>query len=1244
MSRSRKFLAGFAAVFVLVAAGLLWLAATEPGLRALVRIVTPLVPGELVIADASGRLLGPMMLRGVDYRDAGTGVAVAGFELDWQPKRLLGGTLLIERLQVGNVAVSLPAATEDSPKAAPLPDLRLPVALELQDVRLAELQVRVADGEPLQVESIALTGQWSGDQVTIDRLLVSLPQAQLEVSGKAGLSAAAATALQLAWQVQPPNSPAWAGEGSVAGNWNRFELQHQLAAPLAASLTAVLEEPLGELRWSGALDIPTTGLQALGPTLPEAQLGAALKASGDLQRINIEGDLQTDYAAEALYTVGVHGKAAQIAEDRWRIEPLAVTREDVQLRLSGETDLAGQALALEIGWEQLGWPFVEPQWQSRRGQLTITGALSDYRLAANLELGGVQLPPGSWSLAGQGSAEHLRVSELDGSVLDGHVTASGELTWRDGLRWTLSLAGDALDPGRHWREWPGRVSGTVRSEGQYSEGAPSFSLVADSLRGTLREYPVQAGLQLRVAQSDWFVDQLELQSGDARIKARGQLTQQWDLDWQAEVPRINELLPRWHGAVSSQGSMSGPRTQPLVAATASMTGLRGPKLRAETATLKVNASLVDSDAPLTAELAASGVNLAGRSIDRLSARSDGTLGNHQVNVEAQGVGHALRIDLRGQWREPLWRGELATADWELPETGRWALTRPINLEAGGDLLKLPQTCWQQAEAGLCVQLSGGVQQGWQGDGELRHWPLARLQPWLPTDAELTASIDARASGQLSAAGLLIGDARISIAPGNVTWSVDDNRETVSHGPGEVSVQVDAGGARLSSKFELVAGDTVLATVVLPGFRPGKDAADQSLRGEVHAQLRDPGLMEALFAEVERLKGEVAAEVQLSGTLAAPAIQGFAELRDAEVSIVPAGIRLTALNLRASGDQQGRVAVTASAQSGPGDLQLKGRLELKPEQPWSGRFAITGNGFEAINLPEARVLASPDLQLALQPGRLDLKGVLTIPEARLEPRDFSGAVSPSRDVVLVDDQSGVEERMAVYTQVQVVLGDKVEFDGFGLKGRFGGELKVVDEPQRVTTARGALRVLDGSYTAYGQDLAIEQGRLLFTGGPVDNPGLDVRAVRKVSDVTAGVSVGGTLLDPEFNLFSTPPLSQADTLSYLLLGRPLARASSAEGQLLFQAASSLGMKGGNLLAETIGSSFGLDEVAVTGGDTLEEAALVIGKYLSPRLYVNYSVGLFDTANQLRMRYEMSRRWSLQTETGTATGADLLFTLER
>jgi translocation and assembly module TamB len=226
---------------------------------------------------------------------------------------------------------------------------------------------------------------------------------------------------------------------------------------------------------------------------------------------------------------------------------------------------------------------------------------------------------------------------------------------------------------------------------------------------------------------------------------------------------------------------------------------------------------------------------------------------------------------------------------------------------------------------------------------------------------------------------------------------------------------------------------------------------------------------------------------------------------------------------------------------------------------------------------------------------------------------------------------------------VILGDDVEVDVLGLHAEPTGSLLIVEAPDRPTTATGELEVSEGTFQAYGQDLTIERGRLVFAG-PVTDPGIDLRAFRRASDgVVAGLDATGTLRAPEVTLWSEPPMAQSEQLSYLLLGRPLDQASASDGDVLANAATSLGIKGGNLLGKRLAARYGLEEARIEGGSR-DEASLVLGKYLSPRLLVGYGIGLFEAVNTFRIRYLLTDALALEAMTGEGTSADLLYTLER
>jgi translocation and assembly module TamB len=251
------------------------------------------------------------------------------------------------------------------------------------------------------------------------------------------------------------------------------------------------------------------------------------------------------------------------------------------------------------------------------------------------------------------------------------------------------------------------------------------------------------------------------------------------------------------------------------------------------------------------------------------------------------------------------------------------------------------------------------------------------------------------------------------------------------------------------------------------------------------------------------------------------------------------------------------------------------------------------------------------------------------------------------VVIVGGPGAVEERQdrELSARVRLVLGEDVDVDVLGLKAKPRGSILVVDRPGQATRGFGELELREGTFKAYGQDLTIERGRLVFAGGPIVNPGVDVRAFRRADDgVVAGVEVEGTLREPQLTVWSEPPMDESEALAYVLLGRPLDRATPAEGSMVANAATSLGLRGGNLLAKKLAARFGLEEARIESDGGYEQASLVLGKYLSPRLYVSYGMGLFEAMSTLRVRYLLDRHWTVMAETGQGVSAEVRYVVER
>ena len=172
------------------------------------------------------------------------------------------------------------------------------------------------------------------------------------------------------------------------------------------------------------------------------------------------------------------------------------------------------------------------------------------------------------------------------------------------------------------------------------------------------------------------------------------------------------------------------------------------------------------------------------------------------------------------------------------------------------------------------------------------------------------------------------------------------------------------------------------------------------------------------------------------------------------------------------------------------------------------------------------------------------------------------------------------RATRHADLRVQLGEKLRLRGQGLDAGLRGELRLT-APQGRLRVDGSVRTVDGTYRAYRQRLNIERGVLTFNG-PIENPQLDIEAIRPNLDVRVGVAVTGTVLVPRVRLFSDPDMSDADKLSWLLRGRASEGPGSGDTALLQAAAMALISGDEPSVLDQLFNVIGLDDLSVRQSD--------------------------------------------------------------
>ena len=1229
-------------LLLLLGAGLAWLGLSESGLQWSYRQFQPWIPGELSVKALNGRWLGRIRISGLDYHSPQVNINVDEMDLDAQLTNLLFGHIDIQQLTLQDLIIRLPnqAAGEDEPFK--LPAIELPWRISLHQLEIDGLILERGETS-FPIETLNADVESWLQQVNIHQLQLETEQYGLDLQGYINLQPDLPHKLNLAWTARLPSADELSGEGSFEGDLQRTRLEQHLLAPSRVSLEGSLTNIINNLAWQVQVSAQDFDHRQWKQSLPELRGSTKFNAKGNLQNAAVAGTAELERSDTGPLSADYQLQLS--ADGRIDIQALELKFTDAAMQLAAEGEWQpgqqGGQVDLALQWQNLQWPLDQPAWfNSERGQGHVNGGVNDYRFQIQTSRPRTELPESSWQAEGTGNLRRINFEQLNIDKLDGRIQASGELDWQDTLSWQAEVSATDINPGVIDADWPGKLTATLVNSGSLSEGKIDSQLQVTNMDGELRGYPVALSSNMQWNNDGLDIANLDFRSGSSSLQASGRIEQNLALDWRLDSTDLAELLPDTRGQLQATGKLLGSRQRPQISAR-----VNGKNLLYQ----DYQAAAVDGDITvdlshwqdLEVDLQARALRLPDVTIDRLEVSGSG----RSMLVNADVGEYKAMLKLIGSSDSRGWQGQLREADMTLGSFDQWTLQQPLAISLQDQRVSMQQGCWSNpASAMFCVEFNGSTDD-WKSSMRASAIPLQYLKTMLPDEFQLDSTFDAMATLR-SQRKQILGEARVELAAGSVSYAMQDGEtERWTYQSAQLRTELTPQGIESSGDLLVSANERLQLQLSLPRARlPDLDIDTQSVRGEVDVQLDDLSFMGLLLTELRDIQGRARASMLVSGTLAKPVLNGQFSLQQGQFALPRLGLSITEVNL--TGQSQGleRMDYQLSALSGKGRLDIQGVVEFDDLNQWSTRMTLKGNNFEVARIPEAQIQASPDLQVQIKPHRMEISGTVTVPYAHLEPRDVSTAVRVSNDVVIIGAEQAQSKQWSIVSNIQVKLGERVHFFGYGLEGRLGGQLQIEEQPDLPTRASGEINFIDGRYQAYGQRLDIDQGRLIFTGGPLVSPGLDVRAVRQINEITVGIRALGTITEPQIELFSSPAMGQTDILSYLLLGRPIENASNEEGAMMAKAALALGLSGGDRLARNLRDRFGLDEMRLESSDSGDQASLVLGRYLSPRLYVSYGIGLIEAFNTYIVRYQLSTRWQLKAESGEAQSADLIYTIER
>ncbi|WP_458259234.1 translocation/assembly module TamB domain-containing protein, partial [Cronobacter sakazakii] len=389
-------------------------------------------------------------------------------------------------------------------------------------------------------------------------------------------------------------------------------------------------------------------------------------------------------------------------------------------------------------------------------------------------------------------------------------------------------------------------------------------------------------------------------------------------------------------------------------------------------------------------------------------------------------------------------------------------------------------------------------------------------------------------------------------------------------------------------------------------------------------------------------------LRLGGDARQPQLFGQMQLNgvDIEGNFMPFDMQPSQLAMNFNGMSSTLQGVVRTKQ---GEIALNGNADWSQIDNWRARVAARGSRVRITVPPMVRLDVSPDVVLEATPSLITLDGRVDVPWARIVVHDLpESAVGVSSDEVLLDENLKPEEEqhasIPINSNLIVHVGNNVRIDAFGLKARLTGDLKVAQDKQGLGL-NGQINIPEGRFHAYGQDLLVRKGELLFSGPP-DRPLLNIEAIRNPdateNDVIAGVRVTGETDEPKVEVFSDPAMSQQEALSYLLRGQGL-ESGQSDSDAMTSMLIGLGVAQSGQVVGKIGETFGVSNLALDTEGVGDSSQVVVSGYVLPGLQVKYGVGIFDSLATLTLRYRLMPKLYLEAVSGVDQALDVLYQFE-
>ena len=1220
---------------------LYWLAATESGLRF----------GLYTLPELGGVKISSKTLKGTlwhgfsgeDWRieTPSADLTVSSLGLQWQPQELFSdGLLHIRHLSVGDLHITTKPTPPKEERPAALPEsISLPLAVKLDKLSVG----KISSGKAGNTFLLHAEAAYDYDHKRHKLILNSLQTPWSSTGGELEIQTASPFALQGSIRGGAElEGITGGGEILLSGDLRRTAFKADLvggkvslkAEGLVGPFENSLDEQIDHILIKGhALNLaefvpsaPQTDLDFDATIVPSPQKGLALEGS-----IDLTNSLAAPADQNGIPVRSILGEFTVDDSGILKVHDVTATLlEEGALILGGETDTDKNTFALEAILKNASLSdFVSQKYDDVfEGSLLLNGTYREpqakWDIRGNRASSTGELAIANDTTNGQRSLNIIKASLLpkDGGELD----IKGKLELFNDRLLEAEVSSKNFNPGKLHSDFPvGSINGDIKLNGVLAE--EKFSGKMQFGNSVLSGAVLSGNADVLYEKQHLARAAADIRLGRNRVKTDGSFGKAGDrLNLDINAPELDKFGFGLGGALTAKGFLAGEPKSISADLSGSVRNLRVKQaVNIRELDFKAAAS-PDYSRPLNLQINGRELVIPGSSgestrIDTVNAAVSGTGMRHSIRSSGSMAmgGKNYKLDLEadgGLNKENQWKGTVGRLD--LSGGFNLKLQNRMSLEAGAERVALGAAQW--SAMGGRLNLNSFVwdkKNGLTSKGTAANLNVAELESFfkMPVEHNLVLSADWDLAYSQNARGFL----NVRQHSGDIVLPYRKQ----ALGLNGLTLQTRFQNGRIDNQIngKTRYGNIVGNVGISQQF--GNSIMQAPISGNLKIDIPDLAALKNLMPVGQSISGTLNADTIISGRVGEPQLRGNLNGDNLYYVNRDLGVILDNGSLRSRLNGQQWQIQSLLFKRGNGNINLSGTVG------WGGGVpAVDVNAvfdkYGILDKPRRRLTASGNTHFRYSyKNGIILDGSLKVDEGNF---GFQKSGMPELDddvVVLGEPKKETRDSVPFSMDIDLDLNDKVFFRGEGVDVTLGGRLKLTAQPKQDIQAVGTVAVVKGKYKAYGQDLNITKGTVSFVG-PLSRPNLNIRAVRNLSPVGAGVEVLGNLENPRVTLVANEPMSEKDKLSWLILNRASSGSDGDEAALSTAASAFLAGK----LNDRIGlvDDFGLTSKrsrnAQTGELNPAEQVLTVGKQLSSELYLGYEFGLTSASQTVKLVYQLTR----------------------